>query len=376
MPRKQKFKHVMSVIERRIRQGDYVLNPIPGERKIAEETGVSHMTARKAVRGLLDRKVLIRRPNGSLDISPGYQADSGPAHFLLLYPAYASTYLTHLRQTVGEAAEQYGLSMRPVQYVHWDDPVVTSAVTNPAGLIVIPSSVDVPNHLLGSLRSSKCVSLDLDLSAHGVPSIGLFPDAHVIKVFDHLRQLGHERIDCISTQYHNPEIARRIKLWREWLERHNLAGELLERPTRSFADATPAAYDLMHEALERGPLESRAFVGTTFPAAVGAIRACWEKGLAIGKDVSICAINIEGPARFMTPAVTGLDTPKLAKLLRQCFDWFTDGSEAAWSGNERLEPTRAELFVGESTVPALKDGTPTPAERSNPNYNVDVKNTR
>ena len=41
---------VMSVIERRIRQGDYLLNPIPGERKIAEETGVSHMTARKAVR--------------------------------------------------------------------------------------------------------------------------------------------------------------------------------------------------------------------------------------------------------------------------------------------------------------------------------------
>ena len=50
MPRRQKFKDVMSVIERRIRQGDYVLSPIPGERKIAEETGVSHMTARKAVR--------------------------------------------------------------------------------------------------------------------------------------------------------------------------------------------------------------------------------------------------------------------------------------------------------------------------------------
>src|SRR6201999_530659 len=124
MPRRQKFLQVMSVIERRIRQGDYVLNPIPGERKIAEETGVTHMTARKAVRGLLDRKVLIRRPNGSLDIYPGYQADNGSSHLLLLYPAYASTYLTHLRQTVSEAAEQYGLSMRPVQYVHWDDPVV------------------------------------------------------------------------------------------------------------------------------------------------------------------------------------------------------------------------------------------------------------
>jgi DNA-binding FadR family transcriptional regulator len=112
MPRKQKFKHVMSLIERRIAQGDYVLNHIPGERKIAEETGVSHMTARKAVRGLLDQKILIRRANGLLDIHPSQQRDSGAAHFLLLYPAYASTYLTHLRQTVSEAAEQYGLSMR------------------------------------------------------------------------------------------------------------------------------------------------------------------------------------------------------------------------------------------------------------------------
>src|ERR1700743_550523 len=109
MPRHQKFKDVMSVIERRIRQGDYVLNPIPGERKIAEETGVSHMTARKAVRGLLDRGVLIRRPNGLLDIPPSHHGDTGSAHFLLLYPAYASTYLTHLRQTVSDVAEQYGL---------------------------------------------------------------------------------------------------------------------------------------------------------------------------------------------------------------------------------------------------------------------------
>src|SRR5436190_7096642 len=201
MPRRQKFQRVASVIERRIRQGDYVLTPIRGERKIAEETGVSHMTARKAVRALLDRKVLIRRPNGSLDIYPGYQPDGGSsAHFLLLYPAYASTYLIHLRQTVSEAAEKYGLSMRPVQYVHWDEPVVASAIANPAGAIIIPSSVDVPDHLLGALRSSKCALLDLDLSEHNIPSIRLFPDAHIEKVFEHLRLLGHRRIDCISTQ--------------------------------------------------------------------------------------------------------------------------------------------------------------------------------
>jgi len=342
----------MSVIERRIRQGDYVLSPIPGERKIAEETGVSHMTARKAVRGLLDRKILIRRPNGSLDIYPGAQGDTGSAHFLLLYPAYASTYLTHLRQTVFEAAEHYGLSMRPVQYVHWDDPVVAIAAANPAGLIFISSAVDVPDHLLALLRSSKCVSLDLDLSDQDVPSIRLFPDAHMVKVFDHLRELGHQRIGCISTQHHNPEIDRRIRLWREYLEAHQMAGELLERPARSFQDATPEAYDAMHKLLSKGPLKSTAFVGTTFPAAVGAIRACWERGLAVGRDVSICAMNIESPARFMTPSITGLDTPNLSKLLGQCFHWFTDDHD--WTGTRRLEPSRAEFFQGESTGPIRK----------------------
>jgi DNA-binding LacI/PurR family transcriptional regulator len=358
MPRKQKFKHVMSLIERRIRQGDYVLNPIPGERKIAEETGVSHMTARKAVRGLLDRKVLIRRPNGLLDISPRFQTDAGSSHFLLLYPAYASTYLTHLRQLVSEAAEQYELGMRPVQYVHWDDPVVANAVTNPAGMILIASSAEVPEYVLRSLRASKSVSLDLDLSEQDVPSIRLFPDAHILKVFNHLKDLGHRRIDCISTQYHNPEIERRITLWRQWLERHKFTGELRERPTRSFADATPAGYDLMQELLEKGPLEATAFVGTTFPAAVGAMRACWERGLMAGKEVSICAMNIEQPARFMTPSVTGLDTPKLSKLLAQCFEWFTD--EGDWTGTKRLEPMRAEFVEGESTGPALEGAAKTP----------------
>ena len=239
--------------------------------------------------------------------------------------------------------------MRPVQYVHWDDPVVASAMTNPAGLIFISSADDMGGHLLPMLRSSKCVSLDLDLSNHEVPSIRLFPDSHIIKVFDHLRQLGHRHVSCISTQHDNPEIERRIRLWREWLIRHDISGELLERSARSFGDATPAAYDAMHDLLDQGPLKSTAFVGTTFPAAIGAMRACWERGLVIGKDVSICAINIEWPARFMTPSVTGLDTPNLARMLGKCFDWFT--GEGNWTGSMRLEPGRAEFVHGESTGP-------------------------
>ena len=138
---------------------------------------------------------------------------------------------------------------------------------------MIPSTEDLSGHTLDAFRQNRVVALDADLSGEGVPSIRLFPDAHVVHVFEHLR--------------------------------------------------------------------------APWATAVGAMRAFWERGLAVGEDVSVAAVNIEPPARFMTPAVTGLDTPDLSAVLKRCFDWFA--GEAAWGGPLRLEPSRASLVVGEST---------------------------
>ena len=347
----EKYKHVMGVIERRIRRGDYLLRPIPSERKIAEETGVSHMTARKAVMGLLARNVLVRRENGVLGVSPDYRAAAGPRPVALLCPAFASAHLTRLVQTVADAAEASGLRTRPLQYVHWDDPIVVRATGNRGGLIVIPSSLDVPAHVLAAMRSKRVVSLDLDLSDQGVPSIRPFPDDHVVAVFEHLRRLGHARVDCLSTHVHNPEIERRIGLWRAWQQARGVGGRLWERAAASFSDPTPAAVAQAHEMLAGGGVT--AVVGTTFPAAVGAARACYERGLTVGRDVSVAAVNVESPARFMTPSVAGLDTPDLADVLRRCFDWFA--THKPWAGPLRLEPAEPRLFVGESTGPAPGD---------------------
>ena len=46
MPRKKIYTDVMAVIERRIAAGDYMLKDLPGERRLADEVGVSYMTAR------------------------------------------------------------------------------------------------------------------------------------------------------------------------------------------------------------------------------------------------------------------------------------------------------------------------------------------
>lgn len=349
MAQAPKYAQVMSVIEQRIREGDYLLRDIPGERKLAEEIGVSYMTARRAVTELLDKKVLIRRPNGLLDAHPGFIRRNLHAKVVLLYPAYPSPYLAHLRMIVGNALEKHELSVRPVQYVHWNDPIVVDAITNAGGAFVIPSTEKIPPAVLAAIKANRVVMLDGDLSTQGVPSIRLFPDQHLLRVFEHLHQLGHRRIDCVNTQHRNPEIDRRIMLWRQWIADHDGAGELWDNPAPSFGDPTVYAYELMGRTIDEQRIAASALVCTTFPAAIAAVRALWERNRHVGGEISVCAMNIEYPARFCCPSITGLDLPDLSDLLAKCSTWFAGSN--GWRGRRLMEPAESTFFQGESSGP-------------------------
>src|SRR5712672_683480 len=204
MPTQAKYTEVMSVIERRIREGDYLLNSIPGERKIAEETGVSYMTARRAVSALLDQKVLIRGPSGALDVHPGYTKKAKLAEVVLLYPAYSSSYLTQLRELVSDFAERHGIGLRPVQFVHWDESTILEAVEQARGTLLVPYGPEIPKRVVEVFRENKVVILDGDFADQDLPSIRLFSDGCIERVLEHLHRLGHRTIDCINTQNRNP----------------------------------------------------------------------------------------------------------------------------------------------------------------------------
>lgn len=347
MPSPAKYPDVISVIERRIRNGDYLLNSIPSERRIAEETGVSYMTARRAVLELLQQQVLIRGSSGFLEVHPDYAKQAGLAEVVLLYPAYASTYLTHLRSLVSDFAKVQEIGIRPVQFIHWDEVTLLEAVDQARGTLIIPPGQRVPTRLLDPLRKNRVVILDGDFSEHEVPSIRLFADSCIESVFQHLADLGHRRVDCLNTQNHDTEINRRIALWRGWLQQSELAGDLWDDPAPPFANPKLRAYDLMCQLLDNQNLTSKAIVGTTCSAAIGAIRACWERGVGVGRDISICTINIEPDAECFCPAITGLSTPDLTDVLGACFEWFFD--TIAWKGPVLMEPQASSLFIGEST---------------------------
>jgi hypothetical protein len=175
MPVQAKYTSVMSVIKRRIREGDYLLADIPGERRMAEETGVSYMTARKAMVELLKEKVLVRKASGGFDVHPEFAKRARPATVVLLYPAYPSTYLTQLRGLVSDFAQQRGIGLRPAQFVHWDETTVLEAVEQAKGAFVIPSGPEIPERLLEPFRANKVVILDGDFTKDGLPRSDCFP---------------------------------------------------------------------------------------------------------------------------------------------------------------------------------------------------------
>ena len=349
MPGPAKYLQVKSVIKRRIQEGDYLVASIPGERRIAEQTGVSYMTARRAVQELLAEEVLVRNASGGLAVHPSFVDQAKPAELVLLYPAYPSGYLTQLRSVVTDAATRRGVSIRPGQFVHWDDNAVIDVVEQARGTLIIPHGPSIPPRVLDVLRANKVVLLDGDFANQGLPSIRLFTEGCIEHVIEHLWGLGHRAIDCLNTQNRNPEIDRRIDIWDRWVVRAGGSGVLHDDPAAEFTDPTAVAYQLMNRLLSEQRCEATAFVATTCPAAIGAMRACYEQGVRVGVDVSIAALNLEPPAEYFCPSITGLQTPDLNPSLQKCFDWFA--SDTSWQSSLLVEPEYSILFEGESTGP-------------------------
>ena len=320
-----------------------MLDSIPGERKIAEETGVSYMTARRAVQELLDEEVLIRQPSGSLDVHPDITKRNKPAEVVLLYPAYPSSYLTQLRSVVSDFATKRGIGLRPAQFVHWDEKTVVEAVEQAKGTFIIPYGPEIPAAPARAVPGQQ--GRDPRRRFHQRrPAV----DPPVFRSLHRTSDGPSLQAWAIATSTAStPKTAIRKSTaastsGNAGCRRRGVEGELQDDPAPVFTDPTIVAYRLMSRLVDEKQSKATAFIGTTCPAAIGAIRACWERDLHVGKDVSICTVNIEPPAEFFCPSITGLNTPDLTEVLGQCFDWF--GSRLAWRGPELMEPKESILF--------------------------------
>jgi DNA-binding LacI/PurR family transcriptional regulator len=351
-----KYIGIAEMLEERVSRGDYAIRRLPSETELARETSVSRMTARKALKYLIDKQVLVRRRYGRLEIANDSKRGRSIHQIAFLMPPVISEDVQAWQWAAEESAGRMGGVLRPVIYTDWNDVLISDVLNGFDGVFLMAMGKDVPPDAIEILKNSSCpvVSLDLDLSACGIPSIWLFPKQAIWKMLDHVKGLGHTRIACLHTCKMNVVFQRRIDYWREWKLAHHAEGDLFNAPS----DASGIDYGAVRAKEEFGRLldehvfRDTAVLCTNVWTALGVRKAMDQRGLRVGQAISVCAVNDEMLAPWLRPSLTALRMADMERMLTKCVKWMMSGGRG-WKGPKLLEPHNVPLHIGESTGPAV-----------------------
>lgn len=344
----------IEMIRRRVVHADHVAYRLPGERGLAVELGLSRQTVRRAINQLVDEGLLQRGPTGRLGVRRDFADDGEDPRPLVAFlnPGGGSPETSLWREGVSDSLAGRDVVMRSLSYEHYSDPAISAALEGFDAVFFLPlANEPIPSWLINRLNNSRprVVVIDQDESRAGLRSVIVFPFASGHKLLDHLRELGHRRIDCFNVQPLNPVIDARVAVWREHLERHGLTGELIDQ---SGDGTLQDAHDGLSRRLARRERAGTALYCTTAVAAIGGSRALHEHGLRPGRDISVCAVNDEGFGPYLIPSLTCLRATPRAPHLRKAVKWLLTGE--GWSKPSLHQPKDSPLFLGESTGPAPK----------------------
>ncbi len=345
------YRRIAEVLKTRILHGDYSLKPIPSERKLAEEFGINFMTVRRSLRLLEAENFLTRQPNGRLVVKGRHTGQKGHLNFaMLMPPGYIST-INRCRTDLEQAAREFSLTIRPILYSHWFDPVLLDSVTSFDGLFLYPFEEDAPPAVIRHFQAaaSPIVVLDHDYTRHGIPSIQLFPPIFVSKLLDYLRNSGHAEVGCFNTQSANAETSARINQWKFWKGLHGVEGRLIDSPVEPGGSTGHRALAVATELLQADRGSETAWLCVTRGAAMGMLRAMADLGLRAGRDLSVCVVNGEEFADLLVPSLTALEQPTMVPFFKYALRIMTD-ERSRWHGPLLIQPNDAELIVRESTA--------------------------
>ncbi len=334
-----KYLQVAEILKSRVLHGDYLNMPMPGERKIAEEIGVSYMTARKALLHLVDAGVIGKDEDGKAKL-PKPKAEFATCAFLA--PAFVSMQTMRWQVALDRTLSRGGRILRSVYFMHWNDPVILETLVNFDLVFLLPKVEPPPPHLLKKLQedATPVVVLETDWSWNKFPSIVSTPVDMVGKLLEHLAENG-DKVDCFNTQPVDEVIDARLALWEKFPER----GCCINYPVQFYEDTLPHTASVAARLIRSGEWKPKAVLCTTFSAAMGLSRVFYECGLAVGRDVRLAAVNGEGLSSYLTPSITTLANPDLGILADGVLESLRRGEPARC-----FKPANPEIEYGESST--------------------------
>lgn len=339
-----KYVRIAELLKRRIQNSDYMFNTLPSAQKLAEDTGVSYLTARHAIRKLIEDKVLIRQKTGRLSIHRSTASQKRKLNVLFIRPSMADFSIWDY--SLHQIAEEFDCGFRTVFYNHEADPLISESLKGDFDLIFLWIH-HIDNLFMEKLKKNRdrIVIMFHDLTEHGLRCLA--SPEEISFLIEHLYKLGHRRIDCFNGQPISPTVEARIEHWRSSLDKFGCQGELHNHPVRLSFPAVHA-YEKMNELLEHGQIKSTAIFSVAMDGAQGIIRSCHEHGIQVPEDISVCSLGNPEKSSIFIPSITSLKRPDPKPEIRSIFELFLgiggDSSHLMY----RSEGDNS-LLLGEST---------------------------
>lgn len=352
-----RYPQLVEMLQKRLYSGDYPLDDLPGERKLAADLGVSHMTARRAIKQLIEDGVLAQKPTGRLQAGRKLlSATKGKLQIAFLTPAFESVSCQLWYYTLTKLVRSQSGEIRPVPYVDFYDSSITEALDGHFDGIFLNASTsqEVPQALERRLKEERhrIVCIIYDLTRLGIPNLETSRPEHIDKLIEHLVSLGHKRIDCLNTQPLDQVSSARIDQWKLSIDARGLSGTLHNSPVKPYEFPQIEALRFSRKWFENGLPECTALLAITTAAAEGVMRAACEKNIRIGKDLSICVCDSTAEmAQLYTPSLTTLDNQNRHIPLKMGLEWIVTGGRN-WDRSLKLDPGDIQIWKGESTGPA------------------------
>ncbi|HCD32109.1 MAG TPA: hypothetical protein DER01_06845 [Phycisphaerales bacterium] len=349
-----KHESITELLAERISQGAYLHGQLPGERALAIELGVSYLTVRKATKQLLKDGLLARTPKGRLMPCASQESQKRGPQIGLLVDTIPEVSMSAWLNDLDAVVKAKNGTLRLISYSHETDPRVFEALDAELDGLVIVYRYELSPLLRDRLIQNRhrVVSLWFDMTAMGIPSIETAPAHFVSKAVDHLKSLGHKRVDFLCASDRDTVLCNRIHYWQQAVNHYQLQGELFEQLPKRRQSSALSAYDLAMDLHANGKLaQMTSVVCATSSMAVGFQRACHEVGLIVGRDISVVGYGELDVAQMSVPSITTVRPGPRTPLLEQGLDWILSPD------NDDQKPlyinsVDVDLFIGESTAPA------------------------
>jgi LacI family transcriptional regulator len=347
--KQSKHEHIRGELERkivlkRLKPG----SRLPGERELAEQYNVSHMTARRAVSELVALGLLERRSRQGTFVFGSTLPETSAVSLDIICLGFGEP-AEPLIDEARKQSEKRGWGLNVIQCHGQDESHVARKILGSHLVLLLSDDAGLRGSIRDAarLRNGRVVLLGNRLDEIGVPSV-LCDDAHGMRLaIDHLRSFGHQKI-AIVTEDPSGYVARvQLAAWRSCCagaSSEKLDAQIIVAVAPRFANTMPYAREAVKKYLQSDHFEASAFICLTDRTAVGTLAACHEAGIRVPEGMSLVSMGNTALAAFSNPPITSVDVnfPRHIELALEFFDLALAGKETQ---SDCLRLTEPRLVV-------------------------------